>query len=406
MTPRFHKTAGANALRAGWLATLAVCWLAFAGRGTAAVAATEGAGVPPAPQAATVRVVSQTVGTDELLLAIAAPEQVAALSHLAGDAAFSGVADEVAKAGYTLMSKNGDAESVLRFRPTLVLCADYSRVELVEQVRRSGVKVLVFGKYKTLDDSYANLRLLARELGPAAETRAEQVIADCQARVAALRQRLAGVKPVRVIAPSTYGVIPGRDTTFQDLCDYAGGENLAATLGGLRGHDEPPAEKMLTWPVDMVVLPGDTVEAALAPIVKLPPYKFMAAVRMKRVALVESWQLGCVSHLRVQGYERLARGLHPERFAGEGETAVSVARAFSANRPQRGPGILPVIPAPAWHGLPARDSEVARASRPQSGTGILPVDDTQCRLLPPCSLRLRYPRITGRMPVPLAHACR
>ena len=26
------------------------------------------------------------------------------------------------------------------------------------------------------------------------------------------------------------------------------------------------------------------------------------------------WQLSCVSHLRVRGYEQLARALHPEAF--------------------------------------------------------------------------------------------
>ena len=41
----------------------------------------------PLPTRAPVRVVSQTVGTDELLLALAEPEQVAALSHLARETA-------------------------------------------------------------------------------------------------------------------------------------------------------------------------------------------------------------------------------------------------------------------------------------------------------------------------------
>src|SRR5205807_9182849 len=55
-----------------------------------------------------------------------------------------------------------------------------------------------------------------------------------------------------LIAPSTYGVIPGNDSTFQDLCDHAGAENLAWTLGHLHGHEAPPNEQMLTWPIDRV----------------------------------------------------------------------------------------------------------------------------------------------------------
>jgi iron complex transport system substrate-binding protein len=262
-------------------------------------------------QVPTVRVVSQTVGSDELLLAIAAPEQIAALSHLAVDPAFSAVAVE-AKA-YPRLTL-GDAETVLKYNPTLVLAADYSRPELIEQVRRAGVRVLSFDRYGTLDDAFANLRLLGRELGPAASRRAEQVIAEYQRRVRDLAARLQGERPVKVIAPSTYGVIPGADTTFQDLCDHAGAINLAATLAGLRGHQAPPNEQMLNWPIERVVLAGPSRAVALEPFRTLSPYQFMPAIRQERVALLEPYMLSCVSHHRVEGYERLARELHPEAF--------------------------------------------------------------------------------------------
>src|SRR5262245_43572677 len=88
-----------------------------------------------------VRVVSQTVGTDELLLALAEPSQIAALSPLAHESQFCAVSDEAA--AYPQLAKNGDAENALKFSPTLILVANYSRVELVSQVRRAGVKVFV-----------------------------------------------------------------------------------------------------------------------------------------------------------------------------------------------------------------------------------------------------------------------
>jgi len=258
-----------------------------------------------------VRVVSQTVGTDELLLALAEPAQIACLSHIAREPAFSAVAKE-ARAFPAL--DYGDSETILRHRPTLLLSADYSRLELVEQVRRAGVKVIVITRYHTLEDAFANLRLLAAELGGRAPERAEAIIADCTRRVERLREKLRDVKPVRVIAPSTYGVIAGADTTFEDLCAHAGAINLATTLGGLRGHQPPPNEQMLTWPVDRVVVEGDDDASALAPFLKLPPYQYMPAVRERRIARIEPYMLSSVSHHRVEGYEMLARALHPEVF--------------------------------------------------------------------------------------------
>ena len=254
-----------------------------------------------------VRVVSQTVGTDELLLALADPGQIAALSQLARDPEYSAVA--ALAAGYPALKPNGDAESVLKYRPTLVLSADYSRAELIAQLRQAGVRILVFDRYATIEDDYANLRRLAGELG--AQARAERLIARCQRRMAVLTRSLRGVKPARVIAPSVYGLIPGADTTFQDLCEHAGALNLAATLGHLRGHAAPPVEQMLTWPVDWVVLGGADLREALAPFLRLPPYEFMDAVKSGRAVLLRPYLLSCVSFHRIDGYEELARVLHP-----------------------------------------------------------------------------------------------
>jgi iron complex transport system substrate-binding protein len=261
---------------------------------------------------AAVRVVSQTVGTDELLLALAEPSQIAALSHLARDPQFSAISAEAA--AYPQLAKNGDAENVLKFSPTLVLVAGYSRADLVAQVRRAGVKVFVVEKYASLADAYANLRALARELSPAAEKKAEAIVGDCETRVAVLAEKLKTVRPLRVIAPSTYGVIGGADTTFQDLCDHAGAENLAATLGKLTGHVPPPNERMLTWPIERVVVSGDDLASALEPFRKLPPYQFMPAVRERRAALLKPWHISAVTHHRVAAYEHLARELHPTLF--------------------------------------------------------------------------------------------
>lgn len=257
-------------------------------------------------------IVSQTVGTDELLLALAKPEQVAALSALSRESIYSAVATEAK--GYPQLSRTADVEFVLRYSPTLVLCADYSSAELVAQLRRAGVKVIVFYRYYSLEDAYGNLRLLAREVGPSAEARAERIVADCESRVRALRERLRGVKPVRVIAPSTYGIIPGDRSTFQDMCDHADAENLAHTLGHLHGHAPTPDEQVLSWPVEEVVVAGDDLPSALAPFRALPPFKFMAAVSEGRAVLIKPWQLSCVTHHRVDAYEDLARALHPEAF--------------------------------------------------------------------------------------------
>lgn len=264
--------------------------------------------LPLRAEPAAVRVVSQTAGSDELLLALADPGQIAALSHLARSPEFSAVAQQAA--AYPQITV-GDSEAILRYRPTLVLFADYSRGELVAQIRKSGAQVILFDHYATMGDVYANLRTLGRALGH--EDRAEKLIAACQVRMATLARKLKGVKPVRVINASTYGILSGADTTFQDLCDHAGAINLAGTLGGITGIAPEPTEKMLVWPIDVVVLGGEsTVEEALKPLRDILPYKYMPAIQQGRAIVLSSALLASVTHHRITAYEIMARALHPE----------------------------------------------------------------------------------------------
>src|SRR5512141_903950 len=145
------------------------------------------------------RVVSQTVGTDELLLALADPSQIAALSNLAKDPAFSPVAK--AAAGYPCL-RTSDAESILKFRPDLVLIASYTRAETKALLQRTGVKLLVLDRFETLQDLYANARAIGAALGHPG--RAEAAILGWRHRVAALEKRLQGVRPVRVLPASVF----------------------------------------------------------------------------------------------------------------------------------------------------------------------------------------------------------
>jgi len=252
------------------------------------------------------RVVSQSVGTDELLLAMADPGQIAALSHISHDAEFSPVA-EAAKRFPAI--KDSDAESVLRFRPDLVLAASYTRPETLALLRRAGVRLVVLDRFETLEDVYASLRYLGRELGQ--EGRAEAVISQSRARVNALAEKLRGVRPVRVLSAGLYPFTSGAGTTFQDLCDHAGALNVAAEVG-IKGHAPTPSEQLLVWNVEVLIAAGD--DQTRARLGELPHYRVLPAFKAGRVVVLPGRMMSSVSHHRIATYEALARALHPERF--------------------------------------------------------------------------------------------
>ena len=266
------------------------------------------AGAALAWAAAPARVVSQTVGTDDLLMALAGPGQIAALSHLARDARYSPNAGPAAS--FPCL-RTGEAEDILRFRPDLVLAASYTQAETLVLLRRAKVPVLVLDRFDALDDLYRNAREIGRALGRS--ERAEQLIQGWRERVAALDKRLRGCKPVRVLAVGFYPFTAGAGTTFQDLCDHAGAVNVAAEAG-LVGHVPTPAEQALGWKIDALVAPDEPGVDLRAKLAQVAPYKFMAAFREGRLVALPGALMASTSQARLDAYELLAKALHPERF--------------------------------------------------------------------------------------------
>ncbi len=195
------------------------------------------------------RVVSQAVGTDDLLLEVADPGQIAALSHLGHDARY---APSVARARRFPVLRSSSAEEILRQRPDLVLSTPYAPPESLVLLRRAGVKVHVFERFERLEDVYANLRTLGALLGH--PERAEAVVRASEAAVRELARRLQGVRPIRVLAAGLYPFASGSGTSFQDICDHAGALNVAAEAG-LAGHVPMPGERALAWRVEVLIGP-------------------------------------------------------------------------------------------------------------------------------------------------------
>ncbi|MDR2697086.1 MAG: ABC transporter substrate-binding protein [Holophagales bacterium] len=259
------------------------------------------------------RVVSQTVGTDDILLALAGPSQIAALSHLAHDPLYAPDA-ELAKRYPKL--KGSSAEDILRFKPDLVLMAAFSPPDSVSILKKSGVRLYILDKYETLEDVYASLRQLGDLLGR--RQRAEDVIASCRSRVSSLANVLKGEKPVRVLSAGVYPYISGSNTSFQDLCDHAGAVNVAAEAG-INGVAPILPEKLLTWKIDFLVGPTEHRPNEAGPQLidrmrDIAPFRFLQAYKQGRVVEIPGALFASTSHHRITAYEILAHALHPERF--------------------------------------------------------------------------------------------
>ena len=114
--------------------------------------------IPHKPQ----RIISQTLGTDEILLAICAPQRLVALSILVDDTDYSNV---TAQAHLVKARANADAEQILALDPDVIFVASYSKAELIELLQAARAPVFRFTHFDRLEDIKANIRTIGYAVG-------------------------------------------------------------------------------------------------------------------------------------------------------------------------------------------------------------------------------------------------
>jgi len=176
------------------------------------------------------RIVSLNLCADQILLELADPERIAALSFVARDPYLSYHAAEAKRFPVV----RGSADEVLLLQPDIVLAGTMSTRSTVSLLRRLGVPVIEL----TVAASLAEVRDQIRQIGSAIgeQVRAEALIATLDARLAAVAPLAGSARPVAAVY-QTNGHTIGAPSLIDDLLSQAGLVNLAPLVGlGVGGY--------------------------------------------------------------------------------------------------------------------------------------------------------------------------
>lgn len=180
------------------------------------------AALAPAAGTALPRVASINLCTDQLVLSVAAPEQIATLSWLAADPEESVLAD--AAAAYPL--NFGSAEELIRHAPDVVVAGNFTAAAAVGLLERLGYRVVTVEPATNVADIARNLRAIGQAIDRGAV--AAQLAAAVEARLGAARP--AGPRRGAVVVrPGGFTI--GTGTLADALLGHAGLDNLAALQG-------------------------------------------------------------------------------------------------------------------------------------------------------------------------------
>jgi iron complex transport system substrate-binding protein len=189
--------------------------------------------------ATAVRIVSMNPCVDSILMEIAQPQQIAAISHYSQDPRATSVSLKWAM-HYPVVS--GAAEDVIAAQPDLVIAGPHVALPTLAALERLGIPVLKIAVPQSIAQSKAQIVQIAVRIGQ------HDAGVKLNARIdAALTSAQSDMPLVKALIWQGSGLVPGKGTLADELLTRTGFRNISADLG-LEQWDILPLENMIYAP--------------------------------------------------------------------------------------------------------------------------------------------------------------
>jgi iron complex transport system substrate-binding protein len=212
-------------------------------RGAVALIALALAGCNAQP-ASTGGIVSTNPCADQLLLALAPPGRIAAISHYSQEEAATSIPLDVAR---RYRGTAGTAEEVIALKPDLVLASSFTPAATLRAYQRLGLKVLLLDSPTTIAASRDQIRTVAFALG--AQVAGRRLIARVDAAVAAAVPNNTARPAAMLFISDNFA--NGGPTLLTEMLDRAGfGTDGTTTMSG-----DMPIERVMGDPPSVILEP-------------------------------------------------------------------------------------------------------------------------------------------------------
>jgi iron complex transport system substrate-binding protein len=198
---------------------------------------------PPASSTAPKRIVSMSPCIDAILMEVADPKQIAAISHYSQDPRATSIELTLAKK-FKAVSYN--IEEVIAQNPDLVIATQPVPATTTAALERAGIAIMKVPIPQSVAQSRTQIADIAQRIGrPGAQKDIDARIADALKRAS---QR-SGPEQQALIWQG--GLVPGKGTLADEMLSLAGYRN-ASTAYGLQQWDILPLEPLLANPPDIL----------------------------------------------------------------------------------------------------------------------------------------------------------
>jgi iron complex transport system substrate-binding protein len=195
------------------------------------------------------RIVSINPCVDAVLVRVANPAQIAAISHYSQDPRATSIPLAVAM---RFKAISGTAEEVVGLSPDLVIAGAHVEPSTIAALRRLGIKLVQLPVPVTIAESNAQIRTIAQAAGQ--RPRGDRLVAQIDTAVRAAAPPV-GTSAIPALIWQGGGLVPGRSTLSDDVLRVTGYRNLSASYG-LKQWDVLPLEYLVARPPRVLLSVG------------------------------------------------------------------------------------------------------------------------------------------------------
>ncbi len=235
------------------------------------------------------RFVSLNPCTDALLVELADPAQILALSHYSRDPAASSIDPAIAT---RFPINSGTVEEVVALEPDLVLSSDFLAPSTRGALADLGFRTETFGIASDAEQSFAQIRRMASLAGH--EDRGEALIGRIESALAANAAPAQG-QPVSTVLWQPGEIVPDEATLIGKLMRHAGFASHSALLG-LGQADYLPLEQVIASPPQLLLVAGGS---------RGQQHPALASLKQTRVETLDPALLYCAGPTIIRAAQRL-----------------------------------------------------------------------------------------------------
>ena len=265
---------------------------------------TDSGGVALTLKAPAKAIVSHSPGATEILFAIGAGPQVIAADEFSD---FPAGAQALKKVKYT----DPSPEAEVALQPDLVILATNQKAA-IDPFRRLGLPVLYNQEPDSLEGVLANVRLLGRATGRAAE--AEALATQMKGRIDAVTSKVGdvqqGPKVFYELSDTLFTAAP--NTFIGGILTALKARNIAQ--GAASPFPQLTAEAVIAGAPEVILLADAQFGGAPEKVKARPGWSAIPAVKNGRLHPIEADVVNRPGPRIVEGLEQIAKLLYPERF--------------------------------------------------------------------------------------------